>query len=288
MGIFAAFLITKIVANQSEYSKNIDKAAEAITKSKALVHESKIRYFKWYNDRVEERELGEMDELFHENNGNLSVEDYYEKLHFSPFQARSEVLEKIAAKVKQLSMDRQVEAGLQALYPRHISEPARHNLQSTLNRIQESVIEERELIDSLLVRTKMQAESNSQLVASLKRNSESSSLISMSIMAVILLFFAGVIYPLSFLPIEPNTEIRLSVRAFWDILYSLKGMLLTIISLIFCGLMVVFLFINNGLRYRGDTIELLSKYSNMSNYSEYFKNYSDSSGGQSDTNEAEI
>ena len=31
VGIFAAFLITKIVANQSEYSKNIDKAAEAIT-----------------------------------------------------------------------------------------------------------------------------------------------------------------------------------------------------------------------------------------------------------------
>jgi len=288
VGIFAAFLITKIVANQSEYSKNIDKAADAITKSKALIHESKIRYFKWYNERVEEHELGKIDDLFDESNGSMSVEGYYEKLNFSPFQERGEVLDKIDVRVKQLISYKQEEFNLRKRFSMPTNVPVRQNFLNAMQILSNNVIEERELIDNLLVRTKVQAESNRQLVASLKRNSESSSLISMSIMAVILLFFAGVIYPLSFLPIEPNTEIRLSVKAFWDILYSLKGMLLTIISLIFCGLMGVFLFINSGLRYRSDTIALLSKYSNISNYSEYFKKYSDSSGDQSDTDEAKI
>jgi flagellar biosynthesis protein FlhB len=100
-------------------------------------------------------------------------------------------------------------------------------------------------------------------------------LISISIIAVILLFFAGVIYPLSFVPLDPNLEISLSFSAFWDTLFSLKGLLLTLISLIFCGLMVVFIYINYKLKHKNEILDELQKYSYIGNYSIYFKNYDD-------------
>ncbi|WP_447922283.1 hypothetical protein [Achromobacter aegrifaciens] len=54
------------------------------------------------------------------------------------------------------------------------------------------------------------------------------------------LFFAGVIYPLSFLPIRPGDEPVLSLGAFWEILCSLRGAILSAISLGFVALVGLF------------------------------------------------
>ncbi len=139
----------------------------------------------------------------------------------------------------------------------------------------ENISEERELIDNLLVRTTLQSEMNHDLWVTLKAGSESSLLVAISIVAVILLFFCGVIYPLSFLPLELNTEISLSISAFWDILFSLKGTLLTLMSFIFCGLMIIFFYVNHRLRHNNKTLYQLKWYSCICNYSIYFKNYND-------------
>ena len=135
--------------------------------------------------------------------------------------------------------------------------------------------EERERIDNLLVRITYQASLNDHLLADLRENPESSQLVSVSIIATLLLFFSGVIYPLSFLPLKPNKEISLSVGAFFDILFSFKGAFLVVLSVIFGSLLVKFFFVNINLRHDKRKMEQLNFFASVENYSLYFKNYYD-------------
>lgn len=63
-----------------------------VNKSKALSLEANSRYFDWYNRRTRERELDKLKDMFDEGNEFLSDEEYYEKLDFSPFELRDNVL----------------------------------------------------------------------------------------------------------------------------------------------------------------------------------------------------
>lgn len=278
VGIFAAFLITKIVANQSEYSRNREKVSDSVHKSKALEHEAETRYFNWYNERTSARALEEIDDLYHENDDILLIEEYYKKLRFSPFQSKEKTLSLIQNKIDELSErkraeNERIQSELKKSKFGFISVTQKGMRVAKLANLSVNTTEEREQIDNLLVRTTMQSKINHESLVLLRSGSESSLLVSISIVAVILLFFSGVIWPLSFLPLSLNAEISLSLAAFWIILFSLKGMLLSLMSLIFVALMVVFFYINIGLKYEPELLGQLEKYSDIGNYSEYFNNY---------------
>lgn len=278
VGIFAAFLITKIVANQSEYSRNKEKVSDFVLKSKALEHEAETKYFIWYNERTSARALEEIDDLYHENDDILLVEEYYKKRCFSPFQSKEKTLSLIQNKIDELTEKKRIEnervkAELKRCKPGFAVVTQKGMRVTNLANLSGNTTEEREQIDNLLVRTTMQSKMNHELLVLLRSGSESSLLVSISIVAVILLFFSGVIWPLSFLPLSLNAEISLSLAAFWIILFSLKGILLLLMSLIFVALMIVFFYINLGLKYGPELLGQLEKYSYISNYSEYFNNY---------------
>lgn len=92
VGIFSAFLITKIISNQSDFSRMKERVSLLVNKSKALGLEANSRYFNWYNRRTREREMDKLKDMFDESNEFLSSEEYYERLDFSPFELRSDVL----------------------------------------------------------------------------------------------------------------------------------------------------------------------------------------------------
>lgn len=75
---------------------------------------------------------------------------------------------------------------------------------------------------------------------SMTRKVEARWVIPTALSLVAALFFTGVIYPLSFLPIRPGDEPVLSLGAFWEILCSLRGVILSAISLGFVGLVGLF------------------------------------------------
>lgn len=262
VGIFSAFLITKIVSNQSAYGQKLSQTSKNLSQSKKLSNESAIRYFEWYGKRKAEDGVCEVrDDIV--NTGQLkSSEEYYETIYFSPYEKKSDTLAIIQGVIDALGFDKGFGS---SLYTKFSSVP-NFNIIDKLN-------EERELIDELYIRVQHQVDINKNLLSELNSEAESSSLISISIFAVMLLFFAGVIYPLSFLPLEPDSEISLSLSAFWDILFSLKGVFLTLISVIFGGLMLVFYFANKNLLYNQDIKSELEKYSKARNYSVYFENY---------------
>lgn len=278
VGIFSAFLITKIVSNQTTHGQKLGQTSESLALSKKLANETSIRYFDWYGKRKAEDAIEKIQEDYEKTKEIKSPEEYYKTVYFSPFESRSESLEIIKNKITLIEAEeerirKQLEAlgpGRGFITPMHTTIPRFSNfgLIDKLN-------DERDLIDDLYVRVQHQADINKNLLTYLNSESESSNLISVSILSVILLFFAGVIYPLSFLPLDPNVQISLSLSAFWDILFSLKGILLILISVIFGGLMLVFYLANRKLSYKPEIKAELERYSKAKNYSVYFANYED-------------
>ncbi|KYQ83280.1 hypothetical protein AWW72_14885 [Acinetobacter sp. NRRL B-65365] len=289
VGIFSAFLITKIVSNQTTYSQKQDQAADCIAKSKKLVNESSIRYFHWYGERKADEAIGKISDDYSETKVIQTAEYYFDIAKFSPFESRSDslaIIQKEIAKIEELkriederimSSKNSISSGFSYLTPVYTQMPRIIN-----QGLGTQLLEERDLIDDLFVRIQYQADVNNNLHKDLENNTESSTLISISILAMILLFFTGVIYPLSFLPMLSGSEISLTISAFWDLLFSLKGALLVVISVIFGGLMIVFLHANYKLKYSQELKDELKKYSDPRNYSSYFKNYVDNSAVESE------
>lgn len=282
VGIFAAFLITKIVSNQAEFSQDKADASNFILKSEALCDEAKSRYFNWYNERIRDQELCDIEEAFHEKGELLTPAEYLEKYNFSSFDAKEDIVPLLEEKVAEFHSIRKKEQAERDKFENNTFGIAYAMPKSMyikpLSLVSINTTPEREEIDNLLVRTLHQVKVNKSHVEKLSSGQDSSNLINFSIISVLLLFFAGVVYPLSFLPLEVNAEISLSIGAFWDILFSLKGAMLSLISVIFSGLMLVFLKANMKLKHTDDTIEKLAKFSQLENYSNYYKNYIDNTG----------
>lgn len=134
------------------------------------------------------------------------------------------------------------------------------------------MVNEKELIDNVSLEIKRHVRLLTNFLSEVRGNPESSTIINISIIFILILFYAGVIYPLSFLPLSIGAHFNLSILAFVDILFSLKGIMLSIICLIFNLIMIMFLVINIKLKYKEEHIEELEKYSFCENYSPYLKN----------------
>ncbi|MFQ1897339.1 hypothetical protein ACK36K_08405 [Aeromonas veronii] len=288
VGIFAAFLITKIISNQSDFSKLKNDATHNLIDSKTAKSEAEARFFQWFNERVREREISNIENDFldkiNEDIWNEEIihtpNEYISKYNFSPFDDYHEIMGAVNKKITELSskLEREREAAKAMMqsktsYYAHLLNTQIYQAMPSHYEISQELTNEREQIDQLVIKVERQARKNEALAVELSCGVDSINLVTNSILAVLVLFFSGVIYPLSFLPWEAGSEISLSLSAFWDILFSLKGFMLVLISMIFSGLMIVFLFINNRLRHSAEVISELSLYSDISNYSPYLSNY---------------
>ncbi|EXB47279.1 hypothetical protein J522_1930 [Acinetobacter baumannii 146457] len=289
VGIFSAFLITKIISNQTTYSQKKDQTTDYLAISKKLENESSKRYFIWYGERKADDALYKIRRDYEDTKLIQSPEYYYDLSNFSPFEAKKDSLKIIQNEIDKITEEKRIEdealeAQLKSLKPGYglVTHAPVKLLMPPNSGLRDKITEERDLINDLYVRIQFQAEKNQNLLNDLENNSESSTLISISIFSVISLFFCGVIYPLSFLPMVSGTEISLTISAFWDLLFSLKGALLVVISVIFGGLMIVFLHANYKLKYSQELKDELKKYSDPRNYSFYFKNYVDNSAVESE------
>lgn len=105
-------------------------------------------------------------------------------------------------------------------------------------------------------------------------NPESSAQITWATILTTLLFFIGVIYPVSFMPVpQGTTEIHISISAFIPALLSFKGALLSVVSGFFLAIPATFIYLNNSLKYDPNEIERLARYTNPANYSEFLGLY---------------
>ncbi|MCT4627907.1 hypothetical protein [Halodesulfovibrio sp.] len=304
IGIFAAFLITRIIASQTEFNQHKERLVELLQDSKKLANEVNARSFSWYNKVVAKDQLEELIEELYEYGSNMVATDYYDKLNFSPFQNKQDALQQIedalskenekrqreleaqaalkkreleaqaALKKSHINVGDMLEYGLamhgQAILAQPVITP--HRIKS-LNKLLDNRDTELSRIHKLFIPLSHQVDKNSDFLKSIKKGNETSVLINASLLAITLLFFVGVVYPLSLLPYHETTSVTFNLTSFWATLASSKGAILFLISLIFTGLMSIFFYTNLTLKYDATQIKKLEKYSTQSGYSEYLENY---------------
>lgn len=281
VGIFGAFIITKILSNQASYSEKVNKCRNTLTQCRRVVDSAEGLYFEWYNKHTNKKQYHELSELF-EADEYLTPEQYYDQLKFSSFSPRNETLQKIESIIKNNKVQQEKER--EALRQRAAShqqyrpgfayiEPAHvkfSNLPHLNMGLDNNLQKEREAIDSIIRDARHHIRLASNMLDSVKGNPESSPQITYALALVTILFFIGVIYPLSFMPTNPEGNFNLSFSAFFTLLLTIKGAFLAALSLIFGAVLILFFWLNKTLKHPEGTIQNLESYTHITSYSEYF------------------
>lgn len=316
IGIFSAFLITKIIADQAEFLKLKDKISDMISSSDYLKAKFEHVYFEDLNTYELECLRNKLYSDIKNTELNKNPESYYLKEDQPLFASKSEVLKhiriaidkakrhqrssqaKIAEQEREAEKIRKIESKLgkngsvlfkgienfcnNANLPKTASEriighPALTAPQETRRQIECSAARQnnREEIDKLMTDVLHQLKLNNKFAIEIKGVGRSHKLINLSLLAVVTLFYAGIIYPLSFLPLPLNAEINLSFMAFFDILWSLKGGMLSLLSMAFTGLLGFFWHFNRNIKIEKKQADELSIFTKPEGFSEYCKNYYD-------------
>ena len=281
VGIFGAFIITKILSNQSEYSQKKSQLKTLLIRSQRLTDDAEALAFSWYVKRTNEKALYELREIWDKEN-LYSPKELYDKLDFSTFFPREEALELISRHVKLWNNQRKREEDEFRKQREFISTnsfmiPPINSLNSKSNLniykqdyLRPAIEKERESIDFVLREIRNNIRTVNHFLDSIRSNPESSPQIMYTLLLIIILFFAGVIYPLSFLPVNNDNGVHISIDAFIPLLFSLQGALLAAVSIVFMAVITMFFVTNLRLRYCQSDVSELEAFTKLSKYSEYY------------------
>lgn len=293
VGIFGAFIVTKILANQSAFSEKSRRMQELITLGEKLVDATSRLSFDWYHKHDSADEIENLEKLL-EKDETDEPESLYEKLRFSPYIAKADAIQTIA-RVKAYREDRlrrereeskrKMEQarglGIASAVAMPASSDLLRGLNSSRHLLQPQLIKEREEIDTMYTEAKHHARVVSDFHALVVSHPESSSLITASLILILTLFFAGVIYPLSFMPLPTDWKPSLSFSEIPSFLFSLRGALLIVVSILFTTMLAMFFILNIRMRYPQILLEQLEQYKNLSKYSKYFANRAENAAQRS-------
>lgn len=267
VGIFGAFTITKVLNSQAQFEIKCASLQDAMLSSQRLEESNALEHIRWFihefdGSALNHKVTGLLNQV--ENEGDLKdPEDYYQQVEFSGFSSKEDLIERIKELISQKR---------EALK----KDGAARYLPGGVRMVSEGYQPERERktesIRKYILDVHHQVKRNQTLLAELKHNPESSSLVTYSILSILVLFYAGVIYPLSFMPLPLNAELVLTIGAFWDVLFSLRGAILTLIAVVFSLLLIIFLLINVRLKYERNELLKLERYCSIENYNQLLKN----------------
>lgn len=307
VGIFSAFLITKIIAEQAEFSKVKDKVSDMISKSDYL----KANFDKAGFEKVNNSELKDLSDNLYEEIKEEMLENeasqYLPLVEQPIYASKASVIEYIEyaiqrtkeyqreQEIKRIEEENKIESDRlieKTLGKGHITtmrliegimQRPSINPFDTVPPIDNASLANNSFIkknsdakrEQLIVDASHQISLNKKLLIELQGSDAAHKLVSHSLCIVLILFYIGVIYPLSFLPLQANTEITLSLMAFFDILFSLKGILLGLLTISFSFLITTFWSVNKRLKLSATQICELKSLSRPEGFSEYLKNFFD-------------
>lgn len=287
VGVFSAFIITKIVNNQSEFSSKVARTQELLDMSLKYKEAASLRYFDWFNEHQMKDAMEDLTDLLKKGEPIQTAEEYYAGVAFPKYVARAEVIKKIE---ELLPKQRAAPSADDEEWPdEHPSKSSRDESQipafrmpiirldpdlqrlkiDQARRLRDAIEREGERIENLRLEVRHHMRLVNQQITAIQGDPESSKLINFSIGAALLLFGLGVIYPLSFLPYAVDSQI--TFRAFFSILVSIKGFMLITVALVFIALMLVFWRVNSSLKHDLVQVQKLRDAGEFGFYSEYFQ-----------------
>ncbi len=269
VGIFGAFIITKILSNNSNFDKNNLISKELIALSDKIVDDANDRYFKWYNKHTNESAFSDAKKYIQK--GIYNPDEIYGECKFSVYSPKSKIIEHINLLIDKHKEKVAAELQRNKDRPAGITAIPRPSFLDAMPVVPVIGLEvEQEAIDSVVRNARHQIRTISNHLNNIKNNPEYSEQISYTLGLIVLLFFSGVIYPLSFMPLRPNSTIHLSLEAFWNLLFTIRGLLLGIVSFTFISIISMFYRMNLKMKYDSEIVSKLEIYTKLSSYSHYF------------------
>ncbi|MBL0317316.1 MAG: hypothetical protein IPP69_16735 [Flavobacteriales bacterium] len=281
VGIISAFVITKVVSNQGEYAKRLQLIKQLIIDANSLKGEINGRYFRWSNARIRERELKIIQSnLLNSPELPESAEEIYLKASFSTFDDAKKIIEKIQTLINS-ELSRREDDRKQAFqnFKASSNHPAYFERispsivsSSNIDSMQDKLNDEYEIIDAVIIKIERHTEYIKAQLSEASSNPESSPMISRMVYILGLMYIFGVLIPLCILPLPINQP------AFWDIneiiseAYSIKGAILSIVSILFFAILGTFSSINIGLKYPANLMSDAESLCHLKNYSKYLVN----------------
>lgn len=266
VAVFSAFIITKIINNQSLFESNNRRIKKLLNESVRFKELAIYRRIGWYSQYLINKETKKLQEKCKNLEILGSPEEYYFNSNFPSFIKRDGVIQRIDSVMKlpiSAKSTTPIENAFKDFRPNHeLSE-------------EQLITEEQNKIYGLIADIKHHVAVLNDFIEELSANSESSAVIRWSILASMSLFFVGVIYPLGFLPLPQGAVITLSLKYIPDYIFSFSGLLLSILALIFSGINSFFYNINSKMLYDPNGIAELKAFSTFGDYSVYFKNMED-------------
>ncbi len=281
VGIFGAFIITKILSNQTTFDEKSMRLRQIILDGQKISDDAQDRYFTWYNKQTSDSEYKTAIERL-KNNSATTPRELFGELNFSPYMPKERILEKLQELIDgqrlrearkrgeaQRNMNAYGGAAPTDIFSSEMLGLRHRDGLDLLNQL----TAEREQIDAVLRAARHHIRTCRDFLAAVKGNPESSTQIAWTLGLVAALFYCGVIYPLSFMPLQPGSAVHVSLNAIWPTFWSLRGILLTVVASIFTGALGMFFQINRSMKYDRAAIAELDKYTELGQYSGYFQVY---------------
>ena len=294
VGIFGAFIITKILSNQTQYGEKSARFKSLQAVASKLAGSAGNLAFGWYVRLNQKYQLEKAEDLLN-GDRDIAPEELYARLNFPPFLTRQDAIRALQSVKDRL--DREAEAERQRiqaaarLQAERRAKNDKFGLLASLSHVGDTFAfstpqknprvlssfhphaelqKEREAIDALEVEIRHHMRTISDFLETTSSNPESSVAITWALVMVAALFLVGVVYPLSFMPLPVSWTPAIEFRGFWDHVLSLRGMLLFFVSLIFLAALTMFALMNRSMRYSLDEIRALENFTRIETYSEYY------------------
>ena len=263
VGIIAAFVITTVVANQAEYSQRLAKAADLLETSRTLVDRLDGRYFDWFNKRKLEAAVSSVKYRV-DRGAPKDAASLYELLAVPRYLPRDAVLKELDQELRRLERP---EPRTSLGFTRSLLIPP------VSTDLSNKVDEEGEMIEQLAIETKSHARLVEQFVNAIRNNPQDPPLLRFSIVALLALFFVGVVFPLFMLPVPASIPVgeapTFPTGIAWSRLASPKGLILCFSSVIFTGVCASFYVVSTRLRYPAATLVELRQFAEPAAYSSF-------------------
>lgn len=300
VGIFGAFIITKIFSNQALYAEKNNRLKQVLMQAEKISDTSNSYNIEWYNKHFNHRKYEEFHNYLEDNFPDIEsanelstheLDNYISKNKFSVYSDQEAIRDELIFIANGLSKEN-MERKKQEKFERNSSPLQRdYLLPPTLgdailgvnyNKLYTSygpinispwveLDQLRSNFDQCYLEAKHHTRVALEFLEATEGNPESPKQISWALLLVLTIFFVGVIYPLSFLPASGKPEITLSLAVIMQNLLSFKGFLLAVIALSFTVIVSIFFVSNLKMKYAKNDLKKIKQLTELSHYCKYFK-----------------
>jgi len=266
-GILAAFAISRLIADQADFRAKKARTRSLLAESRLLADRVAHTSFGWYSFRHDLQMIDALERALADG-ATLDAEELFRRTPFSPFTPRESNFNQVLDLVSYwrgplaANMLKSYNIKMESISTTAMADQKGQQLR-----------EERQVIDAVVSDARRHVHSCREHLADLRAQSQSSSAVIATIVTSVVLFYVGVIYPLSFMPMRTGEQISFSAltfTAFWPLARSLRGVMLAVPTVVITLAAAFAIFTTRyKLRYRASELDELAHFATWDAYSKF-------------------